>query len=369
MVGRETSSSRCRIDRRRDRCRPGRVGRTARTHPRGTGGPSGRDVRSGPAVRCLLRRSDDQRDHVPDAIAARARVSRHSSPAASQASTWRWPTTASATRPTRSISCCARTSSAPISRRPRRGTGTVDVGDFVQFSDPNDVIGFPIQRSDRLLTGADVDPESLQRGKHGDLWMGDEFGPWILHFDETGRAARTAVPGPGRASSARRASPVSWSRPPAHFFSPAAAATVAGSRGFESMSATPDGKYLYGLLEGATVQDSNLDRRYLVEFSIADRAFTGKGLAVPHAADGDRHPAVLLHGRHVGARPASDGRDRAGQRPGRSRATVRGDLLARGLRDRPARRRSGRLPREDPGDRPHRDRRPRPRLAAGDPCG
>ena len=40
--------------------------------------------------------------------------------------------------------------------------------------------------TDRLLTGADIDPESLQRGRNGDLWMGEEFGPWILHFDSDG---------------------------------------------------------------------------------------------------------------------------------------------------------------------------------------
>ena len=38
-----------------------------------------------------------------------------------------------------------------------------------------------------MLTGADIDPESMQRGHHGDLWVGDEFGPWILHFDADGR--------------------------------------------------------------------------------------------------------------------------------------------------------------------------------------
>ena len=77
----------------------------------------------------------------------------------------------------------------PDFKTAKGGTGAVDVDldDFVQFRDPNSVIGFPIQRpADRLLTGADLDPESLQRGKDGDLWMGDEFGPWILHFDETG---------------------------------------------------------------------------------------------------------------------------------------------------------------------------------------
>ena len=321
-----------------DRRHPGRVGRAASTDARGPGGPSGRDVRARPAVRCLLRRSDDQRDHVPDAVAARGRASRRSSPAASRASTWRWPTTASAARPTRSISCFAPTYVRPDFKTAKGGTGAVDVGldDFVQFRDPNNVIGFTIQRpTDRLLTGADLDPESLQRGKDGDLWMGDEFGPWILHFDETGVLLDAPFRVP--ADLVGSTSVTGFLESPASpFISAAADATVAGSRGFESMAATPDGKYLYGLLEGATVQDSNKDRRYLVEFSIRRPGLHRAGLAVPHAADRHRHPAVLLHGRHVGPRPASDGRDRAGQRPWRSRAAVPGDLLARGLRDRPA---------------------------------
>ncbi len=163
----------------------------------------------------------------------------------------------------------------PDFKTARRGTGMVEVGDFVQFSDPNNLIGFPIQRSDRLLTGADVDPESLQRGKHGDLWMGDEFGPWILHFDKKGVLLEPPFRVP--AGLVGSTSVTGFLESPASpFISAPADATVAGSRGFESMSVSPNGKYLYGLLEGATVQDTNLDRRYLVEFSVADRAFTGR---------------------------------------------------------------------------------------------
>jgi glycerophosphoryl diester phosphodiesterase len=158
------------------------------------------------------------------------------------------------------------------------GTGTVDVelDDFVQFRDPNNVIGFPIQRpADRLLTGADLDPESLQRGKDGDLWMGDEFGPWILHFDETGVLLEPPYRVP--ASLVGSTSVTGFLESPASpFISKAADATVPGSRGFEAIAVTPDGKHLYGLLEGATMQDTNTVRRYLVEFSIPERAFTGR---------------------------------------------------------------------------------------------
>jgi hypothetical protein len=162
----------------------------------------------------------------------------------------------------------------PDFKTAKGGEGTVAVGDFIQFRDPNGVIGFAIQRSDRLLTGADVDPESLQRGKDGDLWMGDEFGPWILHFDETGILLEPPFRVPAALVGSTSVTGFLES-PSSPFISLASQATVGGSRGFEAMAATPDGKYLYGLLEGATTQDPNKDRRYLLEFSITDRAFTG----------------------------------------------------------------------------------------------
>jgi glycerophosphoryl diester phosphodiesterase len=168
----------------------------------------------------------------------------------------------------------------PDFKTAKGGTGAVDVDlkDFIQFRDPRGVIGFPLQRPDRLLTGADVDPESLQRGKDSDLWMGDEFGPWILHFDETGVLLEPPFRVP--ANLVGSTSGTGFLESPASPFltsvSPPATPTVAGSRGFEAMAASPDGKYLYALLEGATVQDSNLERRYLLEFSTRDRAFTGR---------------------------------------------------------------------------------------------
>ena len=62
--------------------------------------------------------------------------------------------------------------------------------------------------------------------------------------------------------------------PSSPFLPIGAAATVAGSRGFESLAISPNGKCLDGPLVGATVQDTNPDRRDMVEFSIEDAAFT-----------------------------------------------------------------------------------------------
>ncbi|MFN0029001.1 MAG: esterase-like activity of phytase family protein [Acidimicrobiales bacterium] len=165
----------------------------------------------------------------------------------------------------------------PDFKTAKGGAGTVKVNldTFIQFRDPNNVIGFSIQRSDRLLTGADLDPESLQRGKDGDLWMGEEFGPWILHFDEAGVLLEPPFRVPANLVGSTSDTGFLES-PSSPFILSTSQATVNGSRGFESLAATPDGKYLYGLLEGATVQDPNKDRRYLLEFSVRERAFTGR---------------------------------------------------------------------------------------------
>lgn len=155
----------------------------------------------------------------------------------------------------------------PDFKTARGGTGDVTVGDFIQFRDPNNVIGFPIVRgaTDRFLTGGDIDPESLQRGRNGDLWVGDEFGPWILHFDSSGRLLDAPVPMPGDLKS-----------PNNPFLVPGQPATQPNSRGLEAMAISPNGKFLYPALEGATVADPDQSRRHIFEFSIKDKEFTGR---------------------------------------------------------------------------------------------
>jgi len=146
------------------------------------------------------------------------------------------------------------------------GSGTIEVRDFIQFSDPDHLIGFPIVREDtaeRWLTGGDIDPESLQRDHNGDFWMGEEFGPWILHFAGSGNLLHAPYEIPGV-------------RSPNNPFLDGQPNTHPNSRGFEAMAITPNGKHLYGALEGPVLTDSNKLRRHVYEFSVDATALTGK---------------------------------------------------------------------------------------------
>ncbi|EDX87604.1 Glycerophosphoryl diester phosphodiesterase family [Synechococcus sp. PCC 7335] len=79
------------------------------------------------------------------------------------------------------------------------GDGTVDVQSFVQLSDPNGLIPFDIEQGDtakRNLTGADFDIESFVIDANGEIWIGEEFGPYVLHFDAEGKLLEAPIPTP-----------------------------------------------------------------------------------------------------------------------------------------------------------------------------
>ena len=74
------------------------------------------------------------------------------------------PWRSSATGPAHRCPTCRSTSCRP--RRRRRAAATRPPG---------------------ILTGFDFDPESMQVGPDGTFWIGDEFGPFLLHADATGK--------------------------------------------------------------------------------------------------------------------------------------------------------------------------------------
>lgn len=78
------------------------------------------------------------------------------------------------------------------------GDGTVDIQGFVQLSDPNNLIDFEIVNEatdERLLTGADFDVESIVVTEDN-LWIGEEFGPYLLQFDLNGVLQQAPIPTP-----------------------------------------------------------------------------------------------------------------------------------------------------------------------------
>jgi glycerophosphoryl diester phosphodiesterase len=86
-----------------------------------------------------------------------------------------------------------------------QGDGSVKVLNFVQFSDPDKKVPFAITNqttSDRLLTGADFDLESFVIAQDGTFWVGEEFGPFLLHFDATGKLLDAPIATPNPAATA-----------------------------------------------------------------------------------------------------------------------------------------------------------------------
>jgi len=147
------------------------------------------------------------------------------------------------------------------------GAGNIFVLSFIELHDPDKRIPFTITNhftKNRVLTGADFDIESIQRARDGSLWFGDEFGPFLLHTDASGRVLEAPIPLPDVQS------------PQNPFLPDPDAWDIPASRGFEPMALSTDGRRLYPMLEGALRTDPDPRRRVLNEFSIRAGEYTGR---------------------------------------------------------------------------------------------
>lgn len=156
------------------------------------------------------------------------------------------------------------------------GDGSVNIRDYIQFSDPDRKVPFPIKNEDtstRLLTGFDFDVESFVIASDRTFWVGEEFGPYLLHFDATGKLLEAPIPTPNFGAGGIVKSPDN-----PDVLTGEATANLERSRGYEGLAISPDKTKLYALLEGTVAGDPE-DALRIYEFDLASKQFTGiKGL-------------------------------------------------------------------------------------------
>lgn len=129
----------------------------------------------------------------------------------------------------------------------------------------------PSIKHKRLLTGYDFDIESIARAKDGTFWVGEEFGPYILHFAKDGTLLDEPVPHP-------------FLKSPNHpqVLAGTSSATLGSSRGFESLAFDERQRMLYAVPEAAPTVDELRpvpgDERVLeiFEFDSKRQKYTGR---------------------------------------------------------------------------------------------
>ncbi|MEZ0073652.1 esterase-like activity of phytase family protein [Planotetraspora sp. GP83] len=145
--------------------------------------------------------------------------------------------------------------------KPNVATGKVEVVGGFNLTDPDHRVPFPLTRADRTLTGADFDVESIVRSFDGTYWIGDEFGPFLLHFAPSGRLLQAPIALDGV-------------KAPENPYLNGGQPNIRSSKGFEGMARSVDGRHLYPLLEGTVDGDTPGDLR-LYDFDVRKGQYTG----------------------------------------------------------------------------------------------
>jgi hypothetical protein len=171
----------------------------------------------------------------------------------------------------------------PAAKTSSGGEGSIKVGDFIQLRDPDKKIPFLIVNeasSERLLTGSDFDLESFVIAKDGTVWLGEEFGPFLLHIDTTGKLLEAPISTPdfGAGKDVAKDTVRSPNNPSVLASSPnpgtATQANLNASKGFEGMAINPSKTKLYPMLEGTVAGDTPGTLR-IHEFDLAQKKFMG----------------------------------------------------------------------------------------------
>ncbi len=154
---------------------------------------------------------------------------------------------------------------------------SVTIKRYLNIKDSNKKLGFNIQADDeqyyndssnpavpaevkleRLLTGADIDPESLQIDKNGHIWVGDEYGPFLLEINAYGEVVNDVIPLPDIAS------------PDSPYLK--GASILPSSAGFEAMAINAERTMLSPLLDRSVKGDDDKSLR-IYQFDIETRQY------------------------------------------------------------------------------------------------
>jgi glycerophosphoryl diester phosphodiesterase len=159
------------------------------------------------------------------------------------------------------------------------GEGRIAVDSFAGLRDPDRVLDFAIVGEDteeRLLTGADFDVESLVVAEDGSFWIGEEFGPFLLHFSADGVLLQAPFALPGGLRS-----------PDSPHLAEGETPSVRASKGFEALAASPNGRILYPILEGHLPGAASQREILVLEFDTRAGAYTGRRWTYEADLDGN----------------------------------------------------------------------------------
>lgn len=167
----------------------------------------------------------------------------------------------------------------------------VSIVKHIDLNDANHKLGFSIQADhehyygletnpktddmiikNRLLTGADIDPESIVIDGNQHFWVGDEFGPFLIELASNGTVLEKAIPLPSILSPD---SPYLTQNQP----------NINSSAGFEAMTINTSGNELFAILENAVHGDDEKQLR-IYEFDLIKKQYADGYYTYKLEADG-----------------------------------------------------------------------------------
>jgi len=157
--------------------------------------------------------------------------------------------------------------------------GSVSLLSNTFITDPNHFLTeTPI---DGRLTGALLDPESFVRLDDGTFWIGEEFGPSLIHVDSLGQVLGPAVDIPLVEELSAYGREIKILMTPdhpdlRHLAEADQLANMPRSGDIEGLARTPDGRFLYASVEKALVEDPSRTRRVILQFDPSAASFTGE---------------------------------------------------------------------------------------------